>query len=149
MTALAGAPDWALPYWTWKSALGAPWLPSARLVAELYSPMDRLYPSAPESIVYKFAGEVVWTAYAHRFQDQFGPGGDFGWAPFAMAAMAFVDQRRGILSVLDRAGHKHDVMDAKGVFHLPAWSPDGLHIAWLAERRLGFDLLLADVVVSR
>jgi hypothetical protein len=56
---------------------------------------------------------------------------------------------RGALHVLDRAGHRHDVPGASGTFHLPAWSPNGLHIAWLEDSRQGFDLLLADVIIAR
>jgi hypothetical protein len=69
-------------------------------------------------------------------------GATFSWAPYAMGAMAFVDN--GHLAILDAHGHKVRVRDTRNVL-LPAWSDDGRRIAWLEPKGKTYVLKVVEV----
>lgn len=154
---VAGAPEWAMPYWNWKSGLEAPWRPECRLTSE-----DRMMALLPEQLnifksgftrdfsrtptempvtVHEFLGEQV----AMITDPLYARGCTFSWAPFAQGALAFRD-RRALLVLMDAAGRKHDV---PGSMHalLPAWSPNGRRMAFVVEDR-GYAVVVVELTVK-
>ena len=72
------------------------------------------------------------------------PGLMYSWAPQGLAAIAYTGGKRA-LTVMDLAGRRHEVRGTKGVL-LPAWSPDGMRLAWLTQQgRAKFALMIADI----
>jgi Tol biopolymer transport system component len=61
-----------------------------------------------------------------------------------MGALAFVD-RRGVLVIMDRQGRKVQVKGTRGGIALPAWSPDGVSVAYLEKSGKGYDLKIVEV----
>jgi len=60
------------------------------------------------------------------------PGMTFGWGPKGSKVMAFSDHKSGRVIVMDDRGEKREVPGSKDAI-LPAWSADGIRIAWLQK----------------
>jgi VWFA-related protein len=138
VTPLRGRPDWAEAYWRWKAAQQAPWLPAVRITAETkrmtaFNSVDggdvnRAYaPAGGQSMsnVLTLHGQVIGEASGGAVV----AGVTFGWAPFAIGAVAFADPR-GRLVLMDVEGRKLGVEGTAGV-RLPAWSLDARQVAFL------------------
>jgi hypothetical protein len=73
------------------------------------------------------------------------PGVNFAWAPAPSALLIFAKREGGPLTVLDAAGRKQELAGAKAA-SLPAWSNDGMKLAWLERKdRKKFDLKIAEI----
>jgi hypothetical protein len=138
VTTLRGRPDWAQAYWQWKAAQRAPWLPAVQIKAETkrmtaFNSVDggdanRAYaPVGGQSMsnVLTLNGQVIGEASNGAVV----AGMTFGWAPFAMGAVAFADPH-GHLVLMDVGGRKLRVEGTTDVT-LPAWSPDATRVAFL------------------
>ena len=147
VTQLTSAPDWSKAYWAWKAGRTAPWLPGEPIKSESksFTPFNTTDPGnkqraftspgqATTSNVLVLHGETI----AESTTGYVIPGMTFTWSPFAMGALAFVTPRNR-LAVIDRAGRKIEVGGARDV-ELPAWSEDGLQMAYLT--RSGNDYVL-------
>ncbi len=147
-------PPWASDYWLWKSSSFAPGKPDLKfdldVQQEVKTPTAVLKddglsqsggdPSRPRvqgaiegaqtvrTTTVKLKGEVI----AEMVNATLVPGQTFGWAPSPMAVLAYTDRTRH-LNLIDRDGHKREVAGATDAL-LPAWSPDGKQIAYLAKK---------------
>ncbi|HEV8348525.1 MAG TPA: hypothetical protein VGQ16_18240 [Vicinamibacterales bacterium] len=167
-----GEPAWAADYWRWKSAQAPPGTPGDRIAVDhrtetirsVAAPMGGALarggaadPSAGTTIgdavgaalqaqtasIYtlRWHGEVLgeWT------NTPVIPGLTFGWAPADRMALAF-SNKDGRLVLLDVRGGKKIVPDTRQSL-LPAWSNDGLRIAYLEKPdKKKYTLNLVDVV---
>jgi len=155
-------PSWATIYWAWKSAYNAPGLPQFRIDSETrtqqvaptnsgvggsiaqnagdpYGPGFDLGPQGHAIVARAMQAQTVTTTtltirgqlISEFVNTQSMPGLLFGWAPVGCDALAYADSKRRLV-IMDRAGRRHEERATKGVM-LPAWSPDGTSLAWLAE----------------
>jgi tetratricopeptide (TPR) repeat protein len=134
----AGRPDWARAYWQWKAAQRAPWLPATKITAQTkrVTGFNMSDPGNSERGYARAADQSMsneLTLHGHVIAEASSgavvAGMTFGWAPFAMGAIAFADSR-GRLVLMDVEGRQLRVDGADGVV-LPAWSPDGRQVAFL------------------
>jgi len=140
-----GEPEWAAMYWATKSDLAAPGLSGLRI--EVIEDHQRTKP-APFSGGFAnggaqtvdqrnpndtFAIEVKLKLLGEEvgyFLNEVAFGGiTFGWGPAGTGALAFVDGK-GRVVLFDREKRKHVVPGTKSAT-LPAWSPDGTHVAFI------------------
>jgi hypothetical protein len=159
-----GEPEWAQTYWARKSSLAAPGDPS--LALELTESHRRTRPTPfaggfanggaqtpdPKNPVDAYEAEVMLRFVGIEVGNWINgapmAGETFGWGPIGSAALVFVD-RPGHLLFLDRDRHKLVVRGVSGAW-LPAWSPDGRHVAFVAKAgRKKYRLMSADVVRGR
>ncbi len=144
-------PAWARTYWRWKAAQTAPWLPERRIRLEMRKEQalrqipDRgdvlgAPPQYPVSLrgVLLLDDQIVGSAVNTLVV----PGATFGWAPYAMGAIAFSDNGR--LAILDAHGHKVRVDHTRDVL-VPSWSDNGRRIAWLEREGKTYVLKMVDV----
>jgi len=151
-------PDWADTYWTWKSNNHTPWSAATSIdlkqeqktLSATSAPMggDLAKGGSPDPASGSTAGDVARHSYESQkvnaitltlmgetvgyFEGmQFIPGYTFGWAPKDLAAVAYVNSG-GHLAVMDKDKNKQQVEGTKNVI-LPAWSTDGLKIAFLEK----------------
>lgn len=147
MENLTSVPAWATAYWAWSAALAAPWLPSVKLRVEGRREFSThtttsLANTAETSKYYSFAGIRVGEEQLSASDPR---PSTFGWAPFAMAAVVFIDPD-GAVVVLDQHGARHAVTSGKSRRSLPSWSPDGTAIAWLETTKAGVELRVASLM---
>jgi tetratricopeptide (TPR) repeat protein len=145
---LPSTPDWAVGYWEWKSSLSAPWLPYVKLAVEtrrVFSTYTTTSATAGGSSYFSFAGTVIGETQPGSVDR---PGTTFGWAPFAMAAVVFVDRDSNIV-VIDQKGARHSVTASKAQRGLPAWSPDGRTLAWLETTGNRLEICVASIISSK
>jgi hypothetical protein len=155
----ADAPEWAEPYWAFKSDRFAPGVGSLIIdVDQKYETMkfgtgsagaaDRSSDPIGGGNV-SVAANVEKAAESQRLHvvrltllgetiSEFVneppvPGQMFGWGPVSSGAIAFTD-RDGRLFLLDAQRHKRGVGSAKNAL-LPAWSMDGSRLAWAQKGR--------------
>jgi hypothetical protein len=170
-------PDWAGAYWMWKSDLQCPGAPEWRIEVETrvervsatnagsagslgqntgdpYGAGFLLGPQGQAIVQGAMQSQQVSTTTMRLKGTLVGefvntpamPGLMYSWAPQGLAAIAYAGGMRA-LTVMDRSGRRHEVRGTKGVL-LPAWSPDGKRLAWLAQQGRGkFALMLADVTM--
>lgn len=167
---LEGEPAWASSYWLWKSASFAPGNPDLKFDVDVQVGLKTATaslrdqglsqsggdPSRPRiqsdvesaqqvrTTTVKLKGQVI----AELVNQSFVPGFTFGWAPSPMGILAYVDAKKR-LTLVDREGRTREVPGATDAL-LPAWSPDGRQIAYLAKKdKKKYDLMIVDVVVGR
>jgi hypothetical protein len=140
-----GEPEWATAYWARKSDLAAPGEPALKI--EVIEKHQRTRPAPfaggfgaggaqtvdQRNPVDTYAIEVTLKLLGEEvgyFLNDVAYGGiTYGWGPSGSGAIVFADTR-GRLSFFDRQKHKKAVPGTKDAF-LPAWSPDGTHVAFL------------------
>jgi hypothetical protein len=165
-------PAWAAEYWTWKSNQFAPGSKTFgievkqdfKTVSATSSPMGgdlaRGGTSADAGGGGTSAGEVAARAASTQKQQvvsltlkgenvgefvgtQFLAGYTFGWSP--RNHIVAYSHTSGRLAVMDEQGNKQQVDGTKGVI-LPAWSADGLRIAFLQKSgKNKYDLFITNV----
>ena len=172
-------PAWSQVYWAWKSAYACPGFPDFTIDTETrtesvsptatgaggsiaqnsgdpYGPGFDLGPQGQAIIARAMQSQTVTTVRMRIKGQQVSefvnarpiPGLLFGWTPEGSGGVAYADGKRRLV-VMDRAGHRHEVRDTRGVL-LPAWSPDGARLAWLEQsgtRR--FIIRFADVAMRQ
>ena len=150
-------PGWSALYWSWKSGLTAPGVPSLRLDVEtreqaktavglsaeapgMVSNPNNSDPSQSQiakdvasmqkvsTTTVKFKGNLVIEAVNQRI----APGLTFGWAPAPLGALIYCDGKKRLVAV-DREGRRLEVAGVTDAL-LPAWSPDGKRIAYLEKK---------------
>jgi hypothetical protein len=154
-----GEPPWASEYWRWKSAQAPPGAPSQRIDVEHRNETVRATaapmggdlargalsggPTTGTSVADAANAALqsqILSIYTLRWHgEMLGewtntpviPGLTFGWAPANRHALAF-SNRDGRLVILDSRGAKQVVENTRDTL-LPAWSDDGLRIAYLAK----------------
>jgi len=140
-----GEPVWAAEYWARKSSLGAPGMPALKLEVTENNRRTRPVPftggfanggaQTPDphnpvdafehEVTLRFAGEEI----GHWVNGAPMAGDTFGWGPDGSGALAFTD-KNGRLMLIDPARRKLAVTGVKDAA-FPAWSVDGVHLAWL------------------
>jgi hypothetical protein len=153
-------PPWASKYWMWKSAQMSPAAAAFRIRVEQRTETKRAT-AAPTggdlarganpdpasgstlSDVASAANQAqIQTIYDLRLGDQLigewineavAPGTNFGWAPAPAHLIAFARRDGGPLVLLDDGGHKHEIAGTKSI-SLPAFSDDGMKLAWLTRK---------------
>jgi hypothetical protein len=156
---LDAEPEWASAYWTMKSAQASPDDPRLKIELKTETRQQRttsvpmggdLARGAPTTAeTGSSAGDAGAAAYAsqkataHVMQlkgDAIGefvnsvivPGLTFGWGPKGSKAIAFTAPQSGRVVVMDADGGKLELRGSKNAI-LPAWSPDGVNLAWLQQ----------------
>jgi hypothetical protein len=143
-------PDWAEPFWAFKSDRAAPGIGS--LMIDVERTLERIKigtgsgrpgegaggvgNGAPVDIEKTAEGQrqrmvrltLVGEAIGEFVNTRPVPGLTFSWGPAFSGAIAYTD-RDGRLMLLDRNRHKQTVSGAKDAL-LPAWSIDGARLAW-------------------
>ena len=159
---LDGPPDWAAPYWQWKSSRTPPGRPELVVQVETQNraggvPSQSLRDKAANRGIDNAMAAQYASSGAHirvltlngeeigRYVDQpLVPGTTFGWSPSALHAVAYI-KPDGRLGLMDLDGGKVELDTAKGVM-LPAWSGDGSRIVYL-QRKGRRDFELMEIVV--
>jgi hypothetical protein len=73
------------------------------------------------------------------------PGLTFGWGPKGSSMIAYAAHNTGRIVVMDRSGTKQEIAGSKDAL-LPAWSPDGMRLAWLQrDGKKKYQLKIASV----
>lgn len=141
-----GEPVWSSEYWTRKSALTAPGVPSLRLdVIESQrrtrpTPFQGGFISAgqtpdPKNPVDTFEIEVtlryLGEEIGHWVNGAPMAGDTFGWGPDGSGALIFTDGS-GRIRLIDRSKRTLTLAGMKDAA-FPAWSPDGARVAFLQK----------------
>jgi hypothetical protein len=142
-----GEPEWSSAYWTRKADLASPGDPGLKI--EVIEKHQRTRPApfagglaagGAQTVDQRnptdtFAIEVSLKLLGEEvgyFLNNVAYGGiTYGWGPTGSGAIVFADAR-GRLSFFDRQKHKKAVPGTKDAL-LPAWSPDGSHVAFLQK----------------
>ena len=165
-------PDWAVKYWTWKSAQASPAAPAfkidvkqeQRTVRAVAAPTGGALarggtadPTSGTSL-----GDVASAADTAQVENVFTlrikgdalgewinaavvPGANFSWAPAPRHMIVYAKNGGGPLMTLDDQGHKAELSGAKNAV-LPAWSDDGTKIAWMEKKdKKHYDVTIAAV----
>jgi hypothetical protein len=147
---LDGPPEWAEPFWAFKSDRAAPGIGS--LMIDVEQKFEKIKIGTGSGRPGEGAGGVgnsadvdiektaegqrqnvvrltfVGEAISEFVNTRPVPGLMFSWGPAFSGAIAYAD-RDGRLMLLDRNKHKQTVSGAKDAL-LPAWSIDGARLAW-------------------
>jgi len=163
------APAWASEYWSWKSSRNAPAHPemlievdSTRRTGQIptqslrekaagmsngatamrgAAEADNDFQNAPRVMRLSLQGTIV----SELVDEPLVPGMTFGWSPKTFDAIAFRTPRKEALGIHRIGGDTQEVDGTKNVL-LPAWSPDGLKIAFLERTgRKKFELRQVNV----
>ena len=163
-------PPWASKYWAWKSGQASPAAAAFKIAVEQQQRTVRAT-SAPTGGALARGGtadptsgttteDAVSAANQSQTQNVYLlrvngealgewinepviPGITFGWAPAPQRLIAYVKKDGGPLLVLDDQNRKREVPGAKAAL-LPAWSEDGLQLAWLERKdKKHYDLTIA------
>jgi hypothetical protein len=150
MKGLDGPPEWAEPFWAFKSDRAAPGIGS--LLIDVEQKFEKIKIGTGSGRPGEGAGGVgnsadvdiektaegqrqnvvrltfVGEAISEFVNTRPVPGLMFSWGPAFSGAIAYAD-RDGRLMLLDRNKHKQTVSGAKDAL-LPAWSIDGARLAW-------------------
>ena len=149
-------PTWSAMYWSLKSGLAAPGVPTLRFDVETRQQqrtatgstqdgpgIDNPNKSDPSqsqiakdlaslqkvtTTTLRLKGHLVVEAVNQSVV----PGLSFGWAPSPMGALAYADAKKRLV-LLDREGHRLEVAGTSDVL-LPAWSPDGKQVVFLQKK---------------
>ncbi|HMD35088.1 MAG TPA: hypothetical protein VKH42_08975 [Vicinamibacterales bacterium] len=147
ISAAFGEPEWAVQYWTMKSALAAPGVTDLKIEV-----LENHQRTQPMPFTGGFANGGAQTVDPHNPRDTFAiearlllldqevgytlnavamAGGSYGWGPPGSAAIAFIDTS-GHVTLFDRAKHRNVVATAKSAM-MPAWSADGRKLAYVQK----------------
>lgn len=161
-------PDWAEPYWQWKSGRRSPASPTAMIDIETGRKgfHSTNIPTGGDlgrgggdtgqtaedawSAAYQTQNATVFTlrwkgqTIGEWMNEPMIAGSNYSWAPPPRVALAAAPRDGGPLFVVNDRGDKTTLPDTRAAT-LPAWSPDGHAIAWLERSsRKQFVLVLAD-----
>jgi hypothetical protein len=161
-------PEWAQPYWTWKSGKASPADPAfaIQLDQQVKNESATARPmggdlarggasSASGASIDEVAGQgsqnvmVITLLLKGEVLGQwkgepFVPGLTFGWAPKSIAAVAYAG-KDGRLVLMDGEGRKQKI-DATQDVRLPAWSADARQIGWIEKQdRNKFRVMVAGI----
>ena len=172
-----GQPAWAGKYWAWKSAPASPAaaaftiVPAERQeVKRAVAPVGDLAKgggsggdgrgmtgsSVGEAISAAAAAQTlhIWSlaingeTIGEWVNEAVTPGSTFSWAPAPAHLIVFARRDGGPLTLLDDKGRKQPLTGAKSAA-FPAWSEDGMRIAWLEKKeRRKYDLMIAGVAAK-
>ncbi len=168
-------PLWALQYHLWKSGLASPASATFKIAVEEREETKRATAavgalakggggdasgrggvpgtSAEEAgaisdqsqVVHIWSLKLKGTTLGEWINEGVTPGINWGWAPAPLKLIAFTKRDGGPLMVMDEQGRKQELAGPKNAV-LPAWSPDGMKLAWLERKdRKKFDLVVADI----
>jgi hypothetical protein len=168
-------PPWVGKYWAWKAAPASPAsaaftiVPSEREeVKHAVAPAGELAKGGggdarglPTTSVGEAMAAAATAQRVHIWSlkidnDTIGewvnegvtPGLNFSWAPAPAHLIVYAKREGGPLSLLDDQGRKQPLSGAKNA-SFPAWSDDGLRIAWLEKKdRRKYDLMIAGVAAK-
>jgi hypothetical protein len=149
---LSSAPDWATPYWLWKGAQKAPWLPALKLRSDTkrFTDFNGLDPGVTNRAFALVGPERVSSVLVLHGQEIAAsssgvviPGLTFSWSPYATGAIVFVSERKRLI-VMDSGGRKQQIFEAPNTL-LPAWSEDGRRLAFLVRKGNDYALYLVDL----
>lgn len=150
-------PEWVSTYWTTKSHQASPDVPAfkielkseQRVEKTVSSPMGGDLarggsspgnPGPPPGVeaAYNRQAVPVHTMLLHgQIVGEFVnsvivPGQTFAWGPKGSKVIAYSAYRSGQLVVMDQTGKRQEIDDTKDTL-FPAWSPDGVRLAWLQK----------------
>jgi hypothetical protein len=144
-------PQWAVDYWTAKSDRFAPGLRSLMIELEQKQENVKIGTGSGRPGEMGIAGggvsvdkiaegqkQTVWRLTVlgetvSEFENQAViPGLMFSWGPPGTGAIAYTDRELGHLMLLDPNRHKQIVSGVKDAL-LPAWSTDGMRLAWVQK----------------
>jgi hypothetical protein len=142
-----GEPEWGRQYWTMKSSLGAPGIPSLRLEVQQDNRRTRptpftngtanggAYTPDVRNPVDAFESEVTLRLLGFQIgnwiNDPPMAGETYGWGPSGSGTIVFVG-RGDRLTLMDRGARRKVVGAIKGAT-MPAWSSDGTRLAFLQK----------------
>ena len=146
-------PDWAQAYWSYKSDRRAPGYDSIEIDVKFDQTTQKVgtgstrpgaqaaggFSNFAEDSAMAGEGQKLPVVHFLLYNEMIGefknqrpiPGLTFSWGPKGTGAIAFVDAD-GRLTLLDKEKHTLRVANARDVV-LPAWTPDGSHLAWLQK----------------
>ena len=142
-----GEPEWAAGYWAMKSDLSAPGQPSLRLEVQSDNRRTRptpftggtanggAYTPDVKNPVDAFESEVTLRLLGVMLGTWINgapmAGETFGWGPVGSGAIVFVG-RGDRLTLMDQEARRKVIGTIKGAW-LPAWSSDGMHLAFVQK----------------
>jgi hypothetical protein len=169
VTKVEAEPEWASPYWTWKSGKASPADPQFAIQLEQQvknesatarpmggdfarggassastgASIDEVAGQGSQNVMVitlLLKGEVL----GQWKGEPFVPGLTFGWAPKSTPAVAYA-AKDGRLALMDNEGRKQKIETTKDV-RLPAWSTDGRQIGWIEKQdRNKFRVMVAGI----
>jgi hypothetical protein len=171
-TQVTAPPEWAVSYWTWKSAQAAPGDENFKISLETEKGMhsatsipmagDMARGSADTSPGSGVSMQTMMdaaaqlqnaTIYRMRLKGEvvgqwvnhaIMPGLTFGWGPSGTGLIAYAEQSSGRLVIMDKDGNQQTIDDTKNVV-LPAWSADGTKLAYLQGTGHNYTVVVASV----
>jgi hypothetical protein len=142
-----GEPEWAAAYWTMKSDMAAPGIPSLRLEVQQDNRRTRptpftggtanggAYTPDVRNPVDAFESEVTLRLLGVQLGNWINgapmAGETYGWGPAGSGAIVFVGSGER-LTLMDQQARRKIVASIKGV-SMPAWSSDGTRLAFLQK----------------
>ena len=162
-------PEWASPYWTWKSGKASPADPQFAIQIDQQvknesataRPMGGdlarggASPGGSGASIDEVAGQGSQNVMTITLMlkgeilgqwkgEPFVPGLTFGWAPKSTPAVAYAG-KDGRLMLMDSEGRKQKIDATKDV-RLPAWSVDARQIGWVEKQdRNRFRVMVAGI----